>query len=935
VLTANVSAQESNIDEVVVTGQRLSIQNALYIKRNAEQIVDSIAAVDISALPDRTVTEALQRIPGITIDRMFQPNDTNRFSAEGSGVLIRGLTQVRSELNGRDVFSAKNTRSLSFDDVPAELMAGVDVYKNPSADMIEGGIAGTVNLRTRRPFDSPDRQIGLSASINYGDFVEETKPQASALFSDRWETGIGEIGILAHVAYAELATRTDSIQYGRPFRVRASDVGNPANAQQNCQNMSGGPAFACVFIPQGTRWSELDFDRERLGYSFAFQWAPSDTVEINLQALRSDYEMAWVEHSAWFQDSVYDLRPAPGTAFEFDSDGIFRRGTFVTTGDNAFDRGVGTGTTTRTAETNQVTTDLSLGMTWDVSDAFTVSGDMQYVEATADNNDLTVNTQSRPSTLGLDRTGSLPEVFVPTEYLDNSANYFWAAAMDDTQENEGTEFAVRLDGEYRLDVGWLSSLKAGVRYADREATNRDTGYNWAPITETWNGASELSRLNAVLTNQSSFFDFDNFYRGRTNLPSGIWVANEALVRNLTGSSASVVQSAGRGGWVWAPDKFLQADINDQQETSTAAFGMLRFGADVGAMALDGNVGVRAVRIEREAAGFVQLPLINGNLDPAYIAQYGNGLWQPVSVEDRETYYLPSLNARLKITPELQARIAVSKAIANPSFDKQRATTVLGVELNEPDRNQIIDFSGSGGNPFLKPMQAIQYDASLEWYFGRASAVTGTVFYKDVQDYFISGTSVQNYFGIDWNVESTINGDEGIIKGFEVGYSQFFDGLPGLLSGLGAQANFTYVESQGSPGPTAGETTVPGLPLEGLSKTSYNLVAMYQRGMVEARLAYNWRERYLLTTVDGDDKGTVWNEDFGQLDGSIFLRFGDNLQVGLEANNLTNTTQKILVGPYRYKQGEPDYNRGYVDNRLYQNGWFTYDRRVALTMRLQF
>src|SRR5690606_15719939 len=128
------------------------------------------------------------------------------------------------------------------------------------------------------------------------------------------------------------------------------------------------------------------------------------------------------------------------------------------------------------------------------------------------------------------------------------------------------------------------------------------------------------------------------------------------------------------------------------------------------------------------------------------------------------------------------------------------------------------------------------------------------------------------------------------KGVEIGYSQFFDGLPGWLRGLGAQANFTYVDSAGSPGPTVGETTVPGLPLEGLSKTGYNLVAMYQRGMFEARLAYNWRERYLLTTVDGDDKGTVWNADFGQLDGSIFLRVNNNLQIGLEANNLTNTTQ---------------------------------------------
>ena len=150
--TAQTAAPDPQVtEEVVVTGLRRSSQTSQEIKQNAEVIVDSISAVDISALPDRSVTEALQRISGVAIDHLFAPSDTNRFSAEGSGVTVRGLTQVRSELNGRDVFSARNTRGLSFEDVPAELMSGVDVYKNPSADMIEGGIAGTVNLRTRRP----------------------------------------------------------------------------------------------------------------------------------------------------------------------------------------------------------------------------------------------------------------------------------------------------------------------------------------------------------------------------------------------------------------------------------------------------------------------------------------------------------------------------------------------------------------------------------------------------------------------------------------------------------------------------------------------------------------------------------------------------------------------------------------------------------------
>src|SRR5690606_11276551 len=180
------------IEEVLVSGQRGSIQSAQLLKQNAEQIVDSIVSDDIGKLPDRSITEAIQRVPGVTIERFMSIGDPEHFSAEGSGVAIRGMKHVRSELNGRDSFSASGGRSLSFEDVPAEVMAGVDVYKSPSAYMSEGGLGGTVNLRTKMPFDSDGQKISASASANYGDFIEETKPSFTGLYSNRWDTSVGE-----------------------------------------------------------------------------------------------------------------------------------------------------------------------------------------------------------------------------------------------------------------------------------------------------------------------------------------------------------------------------------------------------------------------------------------------------------------------------------------------------------------------------------------------------------------------------------------------------------------------------------------------------------------------------------------------------------------------------------------------------------------------
>jgi TonB-dependent receptor len=975
------SAPTEPVTEIVVTGLRQSIQTSQEIKQNAEVIVDSISAVDISALPDRSVTEALQRISGVAIDHLFAPSDTNRFSAEGSGVTVRGLNQVRSELNGRDVFSARNTRGLSFEDVPAELMAGVDVFKNPSADMIEGGIAGTVNLRTRKPLDHKGFTLGATGSVNFGDFSEETRPQASLLLGNTWDGDLGTFGVLIDVAHSELSTRTDSIQFGRPFRRNAADVGATGVP---CENMTTGAAMNCVFVPAGARWSALDFDRERQGIDVALQWQPNDRTNLWLNVLRSDYRMNWIEHSAWLEDSAYSIVPAAGTSFTFDENGVFQSGLLTSNGwiPNWTDylgqlqtsgARMPTGSTARAAEQHQKTTDYSFTAEFDATERLSFNGDIQYVEATADNYDYTLNTQVNPSALAVDLTGNLPSVSAnPGGYLEERGNFFWAAGMDDTQQNEATQFATRLSMAFSIDSGWFQTFKAGVRYTDREATNRDTGYNWQPISQWWqsdaqgNWPGHLASMDEYITDDSVLFDFSDFFRGRANLPGSLWVASDSLVKNLN-SNGGVVQSAWVNGAGWAPDTFLDGDTNVQQENTYAAFALLRFGKELGSKTLDGNVGVRVVKTEYNASGSARQPdwesreqlLINGSGDPDFVNKWGSGDWLPNDFEDSYQDVLPSLNLRLKLTPELQLRLAASKAIARPSLDQITANLTLGGDIltiylppdpNDPNAPQVAasevvtSFTGSGGNPLLDPMEATQYDAAVEWYFAPQGSLYTTLFYKDLKNYFLRGTQAQSLFGRDdWQVDTTVNGDKGTVKGFEIGYSQFYDNLPGWLRGLGMQANFTYVDSKGgspTPGPSGDSATVPpGLPLEGLSKRSYNAVGLYQRGPVEARVAYNWRERWLLTTHDGDGKGSVWNEDYGQLDASIFVRVNEHLQIGLEGNNLTNSTQKLLVGPYKYTlaadSNTPAYNVDYTDWRLYQNAWFTFDRRFALTARVTF
>ena len=177
---------------------------------------------------------------------------------------VRGLTQVRSELNGRDSFSASGGRNLSFQDVPSELMAGVDVYKNQKADMIEGGLGGASNLRTFMPFDFEGRRSALSISVNKGDFAEKVMPSGSILYSNRWDTDAGEFGILVDLAHSELATRTDGM-FVRPFFNNSE------------QRLDGDGTNEQLWLPRGADWRTLEYKREREGAYMAMQWRPSDT----------------------------------------------------------------------------------------------------------------------------------------------------------------------------------------------------------------------------------------------------------------------------------------------------------------------------------------------------------------------------------------------------------------------------------------------------------------------------------------------------------------------------------------------------------------------------------------------------------------------------------------------------------------------------------
>jgi TonB-dependent receptor len=388
-------------------------------------------------------------------------------------------------------------------------------------------------------------------------------------------------------------------------------------------------------------------------------------------------------------------------------------------------------------------------------------------------------------------------------------------------------------------------------------------------------------------------------------------------------------------------------VNTQTEETTAGYGLVRFQHDVpffgGPKTLDGNVGVRIVNTDAKGVGAGNFVAPTGLIDDPQDLQFANGARSVVAGGRNYTDALPSVNLRLKLRDDLQWRFAFAQSIVRPDFSQLQPSINIGATLGQLNGstcvsagsattgNCVYQYTGYAGNPNLAPMRSNQFDTSVEWYFAPTGSITAAVFSKDVFDFIT--TSPQNVSftnnGITRNVlvVQPYNAGQGSVKGFEFDYTQFYDFLPGLLNGLGFQGNVTFVQSEGARNAAANpydSTQVTNaapvntsLPLEGMSKWSFNLAGIYQRGPVEFRLAYNWRQRYLLTTSAANINIPAWSDDYGQLDASFFYTVNSYLKVGVEAANLTDSQTRILVG--------------YPGALTYHN-WVDADRRYAFVIR---
>ncbi len=874
---SQVSAQEDSLpmeedanqvlEEIVVRGVRSSLMTAQNIKMTSQQIVDSIVAEDVGKLPDNSVAAALQRVTGVQVTRM---------NGEATGVMVRGLPNVVTTLNGRNIFTTTG-RGIALADIPADLLKRVDVKKSAAADDIEGGIAGVIDVRLRRPFDFDDgfTIAGGLRAVN-AEKADSTDPIGSVTVNNNWQTDAGEFGAMLSVSYQDRGFM-DQVNFNTaPFAVDITDPrsATPANPDE--------PTLIPNVIGQYFRFG----DRNRTSVNGAFQWAPNDNSQYYAELFHIGYEQDsqlnfWVPIPSWGGHAGYVSEYKPGTnvAKEF-----------------VRDNAPGTISSNQAFRNSSDTTQFAVGGEWNF-DAWTVTSDLAYTKSEADNKsfildlvffapevtyDFSQNGSGATDVELRNADGSAYDLFDVSKY---ELNQFF----DQRSRQEGEAIAWQTDVNLDLGEGAISSVDFGVRVSKRDAFNQsaDTG-----------GSPNVSGAPVPLADFPGLEDItpDDFLSDVVSLETDQWLTpnREYLLENRT----EIREALGYAPLPEGPP-FIPAQFFDNTENNYSAYAKANYDVEVAGMPLDGQFGARLVRLESELKG------------------------SGVSDEASDTKLLPSASARLGLTDELFLRAAASETITRPGF----ADLNPSVALFQPTPTQPFG-TGSGGNPELDSVEALNYDLSLEWYFGEASSMTAGLFYRDIEGYIQFYASEEVIEGIPYQITRPQNTGEGSLEGVELAVTHFFDNLPGMWSGFGVQANATFMDGEAESPPDAdGNTEMQ--PLANVSDESYNFILLYEKDKFNARLAYNWRSDYFLSfNAAGDQPGnSVVVTETDSLDAAVNYDFNDNLTFFAEATNLTDSVYNDYFG------GGPQSNE--VEENLYPRDTFARERTYSVGVRFRY
>jgi TonB-dependent receptor len=785
------AAQGSDtIETVVVTSQRAAIQSAVKIKENADQIVDSIVADDAGKLPDRSITEVLQRVSGITTTHFNNLGNPDDYTVEGSGPTVRGLQGGTSLLNGHAAFSANGGRQILWGDVPAELMAAVDVFKTYTPDQIEGGLGGTINLRTHKPFDFDGTKIGGMISASYGDLIKQARPKASVMASTRWDTSLGEMGLLVDLSYDDSSYRNDSIQVD-PYFPHAdvidnyTVVGSGASADVKLKD---NPTI--YWLPGGFGYHTAFGYHKRGGAYAAFQWRPNDRLSLyatvfstvnDSHELNNDFRGGGAaNHSnVTYTTSSSDTRlagigkqqllaalssgtPSPASPLYH----LYDAGNNLVYTNAYYDTSFGSGWTpgfdvmkdqcteaaklcstantfTTASKSFARTTDLNAGANWEPTENWKVRSSFDYIYSKSNSRSLNVQANAIMQPYGLDLRGNYPTVVMgDPAALKTRSSYYWNSTMDKISSNYGQEMQGTIDVEYALNAGIIKKIKFGVRGDVRLEHDRDSGFKWNGLTPTWTSPQHWW-TDAASAKDTVLYQFPNFFRGEVNLPGpALFIAPSAVESYDTKYFHTQYGQAGDTTGNATFDPKLEARY---KTINVAGYAMVDFSAEsVLGMPLSGNAGTRLVYVDNQAvASWTQ----NSNI--AFLYDFNNTGTNQVYATAPVTYpkaegrvswtLLPAFNVQVMPTDKIHIRLAGSITMEQPGFPGSYSSYSVGTN----SANIAQTFGLQANNLRLKPQMGRNLDLSAEWYGDGGATVYTSIFYKSLKHRQITSFEMQN------------------------------------------------------------------------------------------------------------------------------------------------------------------------------------------------
>lgn len=906
--TGNTTDNAEDNSEILVTGARQTQRSSNDMKRNATVIVDGLINDEIGSMPDNSVGDTLERLPGVTADR---------FKGNANELSVRGLgpTLSFSTFNGREVSTAGPDRSVAFQQFPSELINGVLVYKSQQADFLEGGIAGVIELRSIKPLDYGKRRFQAEFRGVFQPKDDEVLGRggigyrANISYTDQFSTGLGDIGVSIGYQRQDQAAPEDYYITNSSFVPCTTSARNPtvitgnqqsaAGSNVNCSNAAAGTTLTGrdigdrYYATSARTFQNRVTSEKRDAVIGALQWRPAPNLDISLDGQYSKRSSLENRKAFAITEGLRGIQPLVigGVGNDF-SDGALLK----YTGNSNLEIQM----EDRLREEKYYGGGLNIG--WEAG-RLKVDADLSYSESRRTEAQKATNMRSgRRVVYTLDATeGEVPSVDFLNFDINDPNNFMIAAPANNSNyaryrfvtDRRDKIAAARVDATYELDGGFVQSLKFGARYSQHNRTMDANNNNDVPMPVPYDGRTAAQLVAAANANCRVPFSSTDFFSGSgTNLKSFALFDNDCVFRTYTGRDSNPI-----------PDSAPGPEDSNVRERIFAAYVMANFKTELGSLPVSGNAGVRYVKTNVFARGYRAPVNVVVSVDgsAATVTRVPGSALEEISGSGSYDYFLPSVNLAFDLSNDVKLRLAGYKALSRSGIEDFNVGITPGADTTGTTVQQVLSRSTTG-NPELKPMRGWNLDASLEFYPSRDTmfAVAGyTKWLKGAAftaEQPFTTSIVANGQLVEFNAIAPANDpNTRFLYGFELSGSHSFTYLPSPLDGFGVAGSYSFTDADFEfPDPTSVGPYMEPANLMGLSRHLATGSVFWEKWGVSLRANYRYRSGYYKPTF-GSTNRTV--KGSGYLNLSAQYNVNDNIQLKIQALNVTG------VRDIMYRAGE--------------------------------